>query len=1282
MSQVYYPRLSSLITEDDFPDSLSFLYSSFSTFLGKFYFRNLQVQHGSNGVAKSIYLELISKEELSFEVPAVEGLKFGINLDNYQSSTVGSADTGVSVFPISIEYDWPVKAFLKNFDLTNFDADAENYLNLLKDLFFIEKTEMVQQVLDSFIDSETPVKQFAIDYNAKYGDVPISEAYPSANPENDIDSLIADIEDQSTPDEPNVYKAIYKIYLEDTVNGFSSTLDNIDQLLTSKLGRRPVGVILEFIAPFISASTTVKLTLEFPRNILLPMHQVSGEYVVEEDETKKVRLDFAEAELYFDTKGTLGFDGEVSASMAAPYDKAQIGKTGFSLSLTGAKVDLSDTRNIPEAIADGRSDAFKGVFIKNISIGFPDEWKLSDGSSPPEISGEDVLVGSEGGLSGKFTLGAVGNGSVLDFDLFGTTVTLESFSLTMSQNQVVGSEINGTIRLDDLKDSSGNVAILNVKVEFSGDGYLIEFSEPEGIPLVLKGFVKITLYKLTLGKNDGKFFLELKTDAQREFKIPFVDKVLPIGVLLDTLRFEQGEKTTASVYPRWAEDGPVPVTFTDNGVKIKIDVNKEFFKILRVNHIDIGVETITDGIDAELLFNGSLKVGPITATAGGLGLSTEIVKVGKGNGNIGPFGVDASFVPPSEIGLSIKTKAVSGGGYLWLDRDSGNYSGALELSFKDKIDLKAIGILTTKLPGGQKGFSLLIIVTAKFTPIQLGFGFTLNGVGGLLGLHRSVDKEELKLGVRDNRLDNILFPENVVENASTIISDMQSVFPIKKGQFVVGPMGLIGWGAPISILDAELGVILEVPDPVTIAIVGVVKVALPDKDAPIALLQINFAGIIDFENKMFSFDASLFNSRILTFALTGDMALRITWGDKPDFGFAIGGFHPDYEAPAHLAFPEMKRLSISLFDTSYLRVKFETYFAVTSNTVQNGAKLDAWAGSGKFYAEAIFYYNVLLQFNPFRLTAELGAMVGIKMGKKTILSASANVHLEGPKPWELNGEIEFRFLGVGCSLPFNATIGEKEPEKQIASIDAWSKLQSALEHRSNWQAIQPEGNSQLVSLKDEGAENSALIVHPFGSLAFKQSVVPFELELEKFGNGKPKEYKKYEIESVEDGDSNTYTTTDVNEFFAPAEFIKMSDSDKLARDSFQKFVGGAQLSDTDASKTDHFTRKEIGYERKIVDDPDAQTDWAMPEAAFKWEIQLSAVAVSLNSVTFNALPSDAPIAVSVEDPKFKVKSIATLSDHTSLEFDNEWLAMQYIKEQENQNPALEQTLTVLSTLEE
>ena len=88
------------------------------------------------------------------------------------------------------------------------------------------------------------------------------------------------------------------------------------------------------------------------------------------------------------------------------------------------------------------------------------------------------------------------------------------------------------------------------------------------------------------------------------------------------------------------------------------------------------------------------------------------------------------------------------------------------------------------------------MISAEFTPIQLGFGFTLNGVGGLLGLNRTANVDRLVSGLRDQTLANLLFPTDIVANADRILSDLRQVFPAARGRFVFGPMAKIGWGTP------------------------------------------------------------------------------------------------------------------------------------------------------------------------------------------------------------------------------------------------------------------------------------------------------------------------------------------------------------------------------------------------------------------------------------------------------------------------------------------------------
>ena len=126
-------------------------------------------------------------------------------------------------------------------------------------------------------------------------------------------------------------------------------------------------------------------------------------------------------------------------------------------------------------------------------------------------------------------------------------------------------------------------------------------------------------------------------------------------------------------------------------------------------------------------------------------------------------------------------------------------------------------------------------------------------------------------GVRTDAIQSIMFPQDVVANAPRIISDLQAIFPPQEGTFLIGPMAKLGWGTP-TLISLSLGVIIEIP-PGDVAILGILKMALPAEDLAILVLQVNFAGALEFDKQRFYFFASLFDSHVLFITITGDMGV-------------------------------------------------------------------------------------------------------------------------------------------------------------------------------------------------------------------------------------------------------------------------------------------------------------------------------------------------------------------------------------------------------------------------
>jgi hypothetical protein len=720
------------------------------------------------------------------------------------------------------------------------------------------------------------------------------------------------------------------------------------------------------------------------------------------------------------------------------------------------------------------------------------------------------------------------------------------------------------------------------------------------------------------------------------------------------------------------------------GFEVQLHPHQEFGP-LSVDAIQLRLfvpTSTTPQITTEVGVSINGQLGPLQFTIEGVGIKLDAEFV---DGNAGPFGIDLGFKSPTGVGLAIDGGGFKGGGFLRFDPANKRYEGMLELEFQDKIALKAIGLLTTQLPGGKEGFSLLIIITAEFTPIQLGFGFTLNGVGGLLGLNRTAKKERLRAGVKDNTLSSILFPTDIVANASRIISDLRQVFPPQEGRFIFGPMAKIAWGTP-PLITIDLGLLIEVPDPVRLAILGVVKAVLPDEKAALLRLQVNFLGVINFEKKQLSFDASLYDSKLLSFPLSGDMAILLNWGNEPNFLLTVGGFHPAYEPPP-MNLPNLSRLTLQLLKGNNPRLTLETYFAVTSNTAQFGAKLELYAAKGRFNVYGFLSFDALFQFNPFYFIADVSAMLALRSGSSSIASIKLDLTLEGTTPWKARGTAKLKlFWFLTVKIRFNKTFGEAR-DTTLPAVEVIPLLETALLANGNWQPQIPGRGHLLVSLKQVEAAADTIIVHPFGILEISQKVVPLNIPIDKFGNQKPGDGNEFHIRNVKIG-SQEQVTADSEELFAPAQFFEKTDSEKLSSKSFEKYDSGIRIVSSEKLISDYFSKRDVEYELFYIDSQRdrrllSRFDLVAPDAdAFDaWAVN-GAIADSDLSFAKNAKSALAPGEVAVGQENFAVVNTGNLNlfDDDSMAKSEE-AALVKMEKLLQYNPALEESIQVVPLFE-
>ena len=79
-------------------------------------------------------------------------------------------------------------------------------------------------------------------------------------------------------------------------------------------------------------------------------------------------------------------------------------------------------------------------------------------------------------------------------------------------------------------------------------------------------------------------------------------------------------------------------------------------------------------------------------------------------------------------------------------------------------------------------------------------------------------------------------------------------------------------------------------------------------------------------------------------------------------------------------------------------MRFEAYLALTSNTVQFGARLDFSYSAAVFTLAGFLGFDALFQFAPFQFIADVGTLVALKRGGSVLMGVFLEITLAGPTP--------------------------------------------------------------------------------------------------------------------------------------------------------------------------------------------------------------------------------------------------------------------------------------------
>ncbi|MET9730328.1 DUF6603 domain-containing protein [Streptomyces sp. NPDC006458] len=512
-----------------------------------------------------------------------------------------------------------------------------------------------------------------------------------------------------------------------------------------------------------------------------------------------------------------------------------------------------------------------------------------------------------------------------------------------------------------------------------------------------------------------------------------------------------------------------------------------------------------------------------------------------------------------------------------------SFSGVLSATVP-ATTVTAFGQLDLAAPGGP-AFIALLGATFPEPGIQLGLGFALSGVGGIVGVNKAVNRDALISSIADGTAGELLFPPDPVAAAKQVIPRLPVLFPTAPGRTVVGPMFRISWGGRMVSLSAAL--VAEVPEPVRLTLLGILRVSVPDPAVPLIHIKATFAGQYDTAEPSAFLMASLSGSHLAGVPMDGDVLVLSRGGADPTFVLSAGGFHPAFAIPRGV--PALHRLSMNLSPVPWIQLRCQAYFAITTNTLQFGAQLSLVAEIAGCGLRGMFALDVIVHREPnLSFSARMRGSLSVEVFGESLLGVSFDLTLEGPAPWHAVGRGSIDLFLFSASFDFDERWGNPPPALPTPPADLRRRLEEAFARPEAWSALPPSGGERLPVVLSPAANRQigeGRRVHPHGGVVARQRVLPFGVDIQRLGPSVVEPAEQWDVASATLGgtEADAGPTTDS---FAPGQFRRLSDDEQLAAAAYDTYRSGVRfVADTSPPDDGAFVTATLDWETKVVPDP-------------------------------------------------------------------------------------------------
>jgi hypothetical protein len=445
----------------------------------------------------------------------------------------------------------------------------------------------------------------------------------------------------------------------------------------------------------------------------------------------------------------------------------------------------------------------------------------------------------------------------------------------------------------------------------------------------------------------------------------------------------------------------------------------------------------------------SLALGPLTLDLVGLGIGSPLTSFSP-KFSLQGLGLTYSS-PPLTLAGSFVNLAPPGASYV--EFDGGVTIGTGEFS------MMAFGYYGNKPIGSSPPFSSMFIFGALaydfggppaffVTGAALGFGYNSNLTVPTIDQVQSFPFVQVLPGSTTSNPN--LFPSN----------DPQAVLQVVLGPpaWVAPQAGSLWFAAGITftsfgLVNSQALVIAEIGPDLVIALVGVSRAQFPqatpgaqDTGPVYAYVELDLEVRFAPAEGVFSLEAVLAKSSFLldrACVLTGGFAFYVWFGSNPhagDFVLTLGGYHPGFTPPSY--YPVVDAVGFHWAMDSSITISGGVYLAFTPAMLMVGGELNATYQSGNLKAWFDAHADVVVQWKPFWIDADIGIIIGASY-KLDLLFTSVTLSVElgcdlefwGPPT---GGSVTVDWYIISFTIPFGTPKGNEQ------AINGWSEFAQML----------------------------------------------------------------------------------------------------------------------------------------------------------------------------------------------------------------------------------------------